>query len=141
MYQEVQQRLSIKLYPMYLQMLRLILKDLKVFLPSPPLLHCDNVCTIALCSNPIFHTKIKHLKRIFILFGREFKKGIYKWKIFLRISGCWYSYKRPSWTCVSASLYQSQTRFPSCDWGGYWVLDSWHHLVLTSVMILCSWLL
>lgn len=41
--------------------IRLIIRDLKVFLPQPPLLHCDNIYALALCSNPVFHMKIKHL--------------------------------------------------------------------------------
>ena len=31
------------------------------FLPSPPYLHCDNLSALAICSNPIFLSKIKHL--------------------------------------------------------------------------------
>ncbi|KAM1392939.1 hypothetical protein PS1_029222 [Malus domestica] len=41
--------------------IRLILKDLQVVLPSPPVLHCDNISALALCSNPVFHSQIKHL--------------------------------------------------------------------------------
>lgn len=42
-------------------MIRLILKDLHVFLRRHPLLYYDNVSTFALCSNPVCHTMIKHL--------------------------------------------------------------------------------
>ncbi|CAN6707198.1 unnamed protein product [Malus baccata var. baccata] len=41
--------------------IRSLLKDLYRFLPVPPHLHCDNLSTLALCSNPVFHSKIKHL--------------------------------------------------------------------------------
>ncbi|KAM2445291.1 secreted RxLR effector protein 161-like [Malus domestica] len=37
---------------------RLILNDLKVYLPDPPLLYCDNISTLALCSNPVFDRRI-----------------------------------------------------------------------------------
>lgn len=39
--------------------IRLILKDLKMFLPLPHLLHCDNISCIALCLILVFHTCIK----------------------------------------------------------------------------------
>ena len=41
--------------------IRLLLKDLHQFLSMPPLLHCDNLSALSLCSNPVFHTRIKHL--------------------------------------------------------------------------------
>ncbi|CAN6689823.1 unnamed protein product [Malus baccata var. baccata] len=41
--------------------IRLLLKDLHQFLSDPPLLQCDNLSALALCSNPVFHTRIKHL--------------------------------------------------------------------------------
>ncbi|KAM2392834.1 hypothetical protein ACFX1X_036261 [Malus domestica] len=41
--------------------IRNLLKDLHQFLPDPPLIHCDNLSALALCSNPVFHTRIKHL--------------------------------------------------------------------------------
>ncbi|KAM2479128.1 hypothetical protein PS1_002899 [Malus domestica] len=39
----------------------LLLKDLHQPLLLPPLLHCDNLSALALCANPVFHTRIKHL--------------------------------------------------------------------------------
>lgn len=54
---------------------RLILKDLHVFLHSPPLLHCDNISTLALCSNPIFHTQIKQLDTDFHFVREIVQKG------------------------------------------------------------------
>ncbi|CAN6571651.1 unnamed protein product [Malus baccata var. baccata] len=41
--------------------IRNLLKDLHQFLPDPPLVHCDNLFALALCSNPVFHIRIKHL--------------------------------------------------------------------------------
>ena len=42
--------------------LRMILKDLGVFLSLPPMLWCDNVSALALASNPIFHARTKHIE-------------------------------------------------------------------------------
>ena len=54
---------------------RSVLKDLHVFLPSAPLLHCDNLSTLALCSNPVFHTRIKHLDTDFHFVRERVQKG------------------------------------------------------------------
>ncbi|KAM1579597.1 hypothetical protein ACFXTI_041509 [Malus domestica] len=40
---------------------KLLLNDLHQFVLEPPLLHCDKLSALALCSNPVFHTRIKHL--------------------------------------------------------------------------------
>lgn len=40
---------------------RNILKDLDVFLSTPPTIHCDNMSAIALSANPMFHSRIKHV--------------------------------------------------------------------------------
>ena len=45
-----------------LSWLRMILKDLGIFLSLPPMLWCDNVSTLALASNPIFHARTKHIE-------------------------------------------------------------------------------
>ncbi|KAB2607785.1 hypothetical protein D8674_010953 [Pyrus ussuriensis x Pyrus communis] len=55
--------------------IRLVLKDLHIFLPSAPLLHCDNLSTLALCSNPVFHTRIKHLDTDFHFVRERVQKG------------------------------------------------------------------
>ena len=39
-----------------------MLKDLGLFLPSPPKLWCDNVFTLAIASNPVFHARTKHVE-------------------------------------------------------------------------------
>ncbi|CAL2238107.1 unnamed protein product [Prunus armeniaca] len=41
--------------------IRQILKDMHFFLAAPPLLHCDNFSALALSTNPVFHSRIKHL--------------------------------------------------------------------------------
>lgn len=41
--------------------IRLLLKDIGVVLPVPPTIHCDNMSTIALSANPVYHSRIKHL--------------------------------------------------------------------------------
>ena len=42
--------------------IRMILKDLGVYLSLPPMLWCDNVSTLALASNPVFHARTKHIE-------------------------------------------------------------------------------
>ena len=39
-----------------------VLRDLGVFLPVPPKLWCDNVSTLAIASNPVFHARTKHIE-------------------------------------------------------------------------------
>ncbi|CAL9013560.1 unnamed protein product [Prunus brigantina] len=41
--------------------IRQVLLDLKVCLPEPPTISCDNLSALALSSNPIYHSRIKHL--------------------------------------------------------------------------------
>ncbi|CAL9001424.1 unnamed protein product [Prunus brigantina] len=38
-----------------------VLKDLKLYLPDPPVAYYDNLSTLALSSNPVYHSIIKHL--------------------------------------------------------------------------------
>lgn len=38
-----------------------LLQDLHIFLPTPPHLSCDNNSAISLASNPVFHSKMKHM--------------------------------------------------------------------------------
>uniref|UniRef100_A0A2N9FH85 Reverse transcriptase Ty1/copia-type domain-containing protein n=1 Tax=Fagus sylvatica TaxID=28930 RepID=A0A2N9FH85_FAGSY len=40
----------------------MILKDLGVFLADSPILWCDNLSALALASNPMFHTRTKHIE-------------------------------------------------------------------------------
>ena len=45
-----------------LSWLRILVKELKIFLPYVPVIWCDNVSTITLSANPVFHSKTKHLE-------------------------------------------------------------------------------
>ena len=42
--------------------IRMLLKDLQVPLPSPPVLWCDNAGVLALASNLVFHARTKHIE-------------------------------------------------------------------------------
>jgi hypothetical protein len=45
--------------------IRHLLCDLKVQIPHAPVLKCDNLSALALASNPVFHSRIKHLDNDF----------------------------------------------------------------------------
>ena len=40
----------------------MLLRDFGLFLPHPPLLWCDNVSTLAIATNPVFHARTKHIE-------------------------------------------------------------------------------
>jgi hypothetical protein len=42
--------------------LRMLLKDLRVVLPMPPTLWCDNISALAFASNPVFHACTKNIE-------------------------------------------------------------------------------
>ena len=42
--------------------IRMLLRDLGIFLSTPPLLWCDNVSALAIASNPDFHARTKHIE-------------------------------------------------------------------------------
>ena len=42
--------------------IRMLRQDFGFFLPHPPLLWCDNVSALAIATNPVFHTRTKHIK-------------------------------------------------------------------------------
>jgi hypothetical protein len=42
--------------------LRMLFKELQLPLTTPPRLYCNNLGALALASNPIFHTRIKHIE-------------------------------------------------------------------------------
>lgn len=45
-----------------LSWIRMVLRDLSVYLKSPPLLYCDKISAISLASNPVFHARTKHIE-------------------------------------------------------------------------------
>ena len=42
--------------------IRMLLRDLGIFLSNPPLLWCDNVSALAIASNPVFHARTNHIE-------------------------------------------------------------------------------
>ena len=42
--------------------IRTLLKDLGIFLSQTSILWCDNVSTLSIASNPVFHARIKHIE-------------------------------------------------------------------------------
>ncbi|XP_028062619.1 uncharacterized protein LOC114265948 [Camellia sinensis] len=42
--------------------LTMLLRELQLHSPIPPILWCDNLSAIALASNPVFHTRSKHIE-------------------------------------------------------------------------------
>ncbi|KAM1859213.1 hypothetical protein ACFX13_011547 [Malus domestica] len=55
--------------------IRSILKDVYQVLTLPLTLHCDNLSALALCSNPVFHSKIKHLDTDYHFVREKVQKG------------------------------------------------------------------
>jgi len=42
--------------------IRQLLCDIHIPLHIPPIIHCDNLSAISLASNPVFHSRMKHLQ-------------------------------------------------------------------------------
>lgn len=57
--------------------IRHVLQDLKMFLPQQPVLHCDNLSALALSSNPVYHSRIKHLDVNYHFVRERVQKEIY----------------------------------------------------------------
>lgn len=56
-------------------LVRGILKDLEVLLPSPSAIHYDNMSAIALSANPVFHSRIKYLDTNFYFVIESVQQG------------------------------------------------------------------
>ena len=41
---------------------RMLMKDLGIYLTTPPIIYCDNISAIALASNPVYHARTKHIE-------------------------------------------------------------------------------
>ncbi|XP_050139218.1 uncharacterized protein LOC126615432 [Malus sylvestris] len=54
--------------------IRSVFKDIHQFLPRPPSLHCANLFALALSSNPVFHSKIKHLDTDYHFVKKKYKR-------------------------------------------------------------------
>ena len=50
--------------------IRMLLRDIGLFLPHPLLLWCDNVSALAIATNPVFHARTKHIE-VDYYFARE----------------------------------------------------------------------
>ena len=57
--------------------IRMLLRDLHVYLPQAPTLWCDNLGAIALASNPIFHSRTKHIEVDYHFIEKRFKMVIF----------------------------------------------------------------
>ncbi|KAM1002881.1 hypothetical protein FF1_003218 [Malus domestica] len=55
--------------------IRNMIRDLHVYLPSAPVLHCDNISALAVSTNPVFHSRIKHLDTDFHFIREKVQKG------------------------------------------------------------------
>lgn len=52
-----------------------LLTDLGVSLPSCPVIYCNNIGATQLCSNPIFHSRMKHVAIDFHFISDQFQHG------------------------------------------------------------------
>ncbi|KAB2608352.1 hypothetical protein D8674_011520 [Pyrus ussuriensis x Pyrus communis] len=55
--------------------IRSLLKDMHQQILVPPVLHCDNLSALALSSNPVFHSKIKHLDTDYHFVREKVQRG------------------------------------------------------------------
>ncbi|CAL9013249.1 unnamed protein product [Prunus brigantina] len=54
--------------------IRQVMQDVKFFLPNPPVMYCDNLSALALSSNPVYHSRIKHLDIDYHFVGEKVQK-------------------------------------------------------------------
>lgn len=52
-----------------------LLRELSVTSPEPPVIYCDNIGATYLCSNPVFHTRMKHIAIDFHFVRERVQRG------------------------------------------------------------------
>ena len=52
-----------------------LLTELGIVLPQSPLIYCDNIGATNLCSNPFFHSKMKHVAIDFHFIHEQVQNG------------------------------------------------------------------
>ena len=52
-----------------------LLTELGVVLPQSPVIYCDNIGATNLCSNPVFHSKMKHVTIDFHFIREQVQNG------------------------------------------------------------------
>jgi hypothetical protein len=60
-----------------LSWVRMVLKDLGIFLRHPPTIWCDNLSALALATNPVFHARTKHVEVDYHLYMRKLPTKIF----------------------------------------------------------------
>ncbi|KAM1248887.1 hypothetical protein ACFX2G_032309 [Malus domestica] len=55
--------------------IRSVFKDIHQYISAPPSFYCDNLSALALSSNPVFHSKIKHLDTDYHFVCEKVQKG------------------------------------------------------------------
>ena len=52
-----------------------LLRELLISSPSPPTIFCDNIGATYLCSNPVFHSRMKHIEIDFLFVRDRVQRG------------------------------------------------------------------
>lgn len=53
-----------------------LLTELKIPLPSPPVIYCDNIGATYLCANPVFHSRMKHIALDYHFVRKQIQDGM-----------------------------------------------------------------
>lgn len=53
-----------------------LLTELSVALPQQPVVYCDNVGATNLCSNPVFHSRMKHVALDYHFIREQVQNGL-----------------------------------------------------------------
>ena len=62
--------------------LRRLLQDLRIKVPIPILIYCDNVSSIQLAKNPVFHARTKHIEvHSHFVHERDFSGEVELWYV------------------------------------------------------------